>query len=179
MTHAHARSVFALVLVTLLAVVSLPSDSLAQPAATMPPANVRSVLKNYTGTIVQVDTVNRLIWTRGADGQTSTFEVPPSMPPAQLVGFRAGDLVTVSFYDGVGIRRKPAGEPPVDSGADPATGLRTATAAITAVDPSAGTITFVGPRGRYTRSAAGPADLNAFQGIAMGERADVTYYGGP
>jgi hypothetical protein len=168
--------VFAFTLVTLLAVVSLPSDGLAQPAASMPTANVRSVLKNYTGTVVQVDTVNRLVWTRGADGQTSTFEVPPSMPPAQLAGFRAGDLVTVTFYDGVGVRRKPAGEPAIDSGADPASGLRTATATITALDPAAGTVTFVGPRGRYTRSAADPADLYVFQGIAMGERADVTYY---
>ena len=89
-----------------------------------------SALKSYTGTIVRVDPDARLVTTRDAGGQTSVFEAPPSLASSQLASFRPGDMVTVTFYEGVEVRRKPAGGAPVATSVDPATGLRTATVTI-------------------------------------------------
>lgn len=139
-------------------------------------ASIRSTLKTYTGTVVQVDAAARLVTTRDADGQTSVFEAPPSLASSQLAGFRAGDVVTVTFYEGAEIRRRTAGEAPVATSVDPATGLRTATVTVTAIDPAARTITFVGPRGRYTRTVPDAAGVSALQIVNVGEKVDLTYY---
>lgn len=137
---------------------------------------IPSALKTYTGTIVEVDPTARLVTTRDTAGQTSVFEAPPSLASSQLAGFRAGDVVTVTFYEGVEIRKKPAGEAPVATSVDPATGLRTATVTVSAIDPVARTITFVGPRGRYTRTVPEGVDASVLQVVAIGEKADLTYY---
>ena len=123
-----------------------------------------SALKSYTGTIVRVDPAARLVTTRDARGQTAVFEAPPSLASSQLASFPPGDVVTVTFYEGVEVRPKPAGGAPVATSVDPATGLRTATVTITAIDPVARTVTFIGPRGRYTRTVPEGVDASHAQG---------------
>ncbi len=150
--------------------------AMAVTVAVSAQTSLRSSLTTYTGTIVTVDPAARLVTTRDAAGLTSVFEAPPSLASSQLAGFRAGDVVTVTFYEGVEIRRKPAGEAPVATSVDPATGLRTATVTVTGIDPVARTITFNGPRGRYTRTVPEGADASVLQTIAVGEKADLTYY---
>ena len=59
---------------------------------------------------------------------------------------------------------------------DPATGLRTATVTITAIDPVARTVTFTGPRGRYTRTVPEGVDASMLRALTVGERADLTYF---
>ena len=87
-----------------------------------------------------------------------------------------GDLVTVTFYEGVEVRPKPAGGAPVATSVDPATGLRTATVTVTAIDPVARTVTFTGPRGRYTRTVPEGVDASTLRALTIGERADLTYF---
>ena len=135
-----------------------------------------SVLKSYTGTIVRVDADARLVTTRDARGQTAVFEAPPSLASSQLASFPPGDVVTVTFYEGVEVRPKPAGGAPVATSVDPATGLRTATVTITAIDPVARTVTFIGPRGRYTRTVPEGVDASQLRVLTIGERAELTYF---
>ena len=135
-----------------------------------------SALKSYTGTIVRVDPAARLVTTRDAGGQTSVFEAPPALALSQLASFLPGDMVTVTFYEGVEVRPRPAGGAPVTTSVDPATGLRSATVTITAIDPVARTVTFTGPRGRYTRTVPEGVDASQLRALTIGERADLTYF---
>jgi len=171
----HARIAVVAAFCAALAADVAAQAPMGQPAAVRP-APLRSTPVTYTGTVIQIDYAARVVTTRGPDGQVTSFEAPPTMPPAQLSAIRAGDVVSVTFFEGVSIRRKPAGEPPIDTSADPSTGLRTATATIVVLDPVARTVTFVGPRGRYTRAVGEGADPAQLAAVNVGERADVTYY---
>ena len=134
-----------------------------------------SALESYTGTIVQIDPAARLVTTRDARGNT-IFEAPPSMASSQLAGFQPGDVITVTFYEGVDVRRRAAGGAPVATSVDPATGLRTATVTIAAIDLAARTISFTGPRGRYTRTVPEGVDASMLKAVTIGEKADLTYF---
>jgi hypothetical protein len=162
-----------------LAAASLPSTVSAQTGAVQTraaqPRPGWSALESYTGTIVQVDPAARLVTTRDASGNT-IFEAPPSMASSQLASFQPGDVITVTFYQGVEVRRKAVGDAPVATSVDPATGLRTATVTIVALDPAARTVSFIGPRGRYTRKVPQGVDASMFNALTVGERADVTYF---
>jgi hypothetical protein len=131
----------------------------------------------YTGTVTEIDYNTRIVTTRGTyDGQLATFEVPASVPQATLQSVRVGDTVTITYQDSIGLRRKPAGEPPVDT-VDPATRLRTATVTVTAIDQAARAITFTGASGRvYTRHVVDAANVGVLQTVAVGDRIDVSWY---
>ena len=150
-------------------------DRCAPTTATQPGPGW-SALKSYTGTIVQVDPTARRVSARDAGGQTSIFEAPAALESSELASFRPGDMVTVTFYEGVQVRPKPAGGAPVATSVDPATGLRTATVTIKAIDPVARTVTFTGPRGRYTRTVPEGVDASMLRALTIGERADLTYF---
>ena len=130
----------------------------------------------YVGTVTEIDYAKRIMTTRGVDGQLATFEVPPSVSQAQLADIQVGDLVSITYQDRIGLRKKPAGEPGVNT-VDPTTRLRTATVTVTAVDPVARTITFTGPEGRdHPRHVVDPADAELLRTVAVGDRVDVSWY---
>jgi hypothetical protein len=146
------------------------------PATAAQPAPAWSALRSYTGTIVQVEATARLVTTRDAGGETSTFEAPAAMSSSQLAGFMPGERVTVTFYEGVEVRRAAPGGAPVASSVDPATGARTATVTIVAIDPATRTVTFTGPRGRYRRIVPEGVDNSALRALTIGGKADLTYF---
>ena len=166
-------------ILAILAAAVLPTAASAQTAAAQTratePGPGWSALKSYTGTIVQIDPAARLVTTRDTRGNT-VFEAPPSMASSQLAGFQLGDVITVTFYEGIDVRRRTAGGPPVATSVDPATGLRTATVTIEAIDPAARTVSFTGPRGRYTRTVPEGVDASMLSALNVGERADLTYF---
>jgi hypothetical protein len=131
----------------------------------------------YTGTVTDIDYTTRIVTTRGsADGVLATFEVPASVPQATLQGVRVGDVVTITYQDSIALRRKPAGEPPVDT-VDPVSRLRTATVTVTAIDPGTRAITFTGASGRvYTRHVVDAVNAGVLQTVAVGDRIDVSWY---
>jgi hypothetical protein len=130
----------------------------------------------YVGTVTEIDYPARIITTRGVDGQLATFEVPASVPDAQFAGIKVGDVVSITYQDSIGLRKKPSGEPAVDT-VDRATQLRTATVTVTAVDPVARTVTFTGARGRtYTRHVVEATDVELLRTVAVGDRVDVSWY---
>ena len=169
----HLRTV---ILAALIAAAAATASAQTGATTATQPGPGWSALKSYTGTIVRVDSVARLVTTRDAGGQTSVFEAPPSLTSSQLAGFLPGDPVTVTFYEGVEVRPRPAGGAPVTTSVDPSTGLRTATVTITAIDPVARTITFIGPRGRYTRTVPEGADASQLRALTIGEKADLAYF---
>ena len=171
----HLRTAILAALAAAAAATASAQTGVVQTTATQPGPGW-SALKNYTGTIVQVDPTARRVTTRDAGGQTSVFEAPAGLASSELAGFRPGDMVTVTFYEGVVGRRKPAGEAPVATSVDPATGLRTATVTVEAIDPAARTVTFTGPRGRYTRTVPEGVDASMLRALTIGEKADLTYF---
>jgi hypothetical protein len=171
----HLRNAILAALAAAAAAPASAQAGVAQTTATQP-GPAWSALKSYTGTIVRVDPAARLVTTRDAGGQTSVFEAPPSLASSQLSGFQPGDMVTVTFYEGVEVRPRAAGGAPVATSIDPATGLRTATVTVTAIDPVGRTVTFTGPRGRYTRTVPEGVDASPLKALAIGQRADLTYF---
>jgi len=158
---------------------TVPLDASAQnsaAAATSQPAPSWSALSTYTGTIVQVDTTARVVTTRSASGRTSVFEAPPSMASSQLAAFKPGEMVTVTFYDGIDVRPRAAGGAAAAATVDPSTGLRTANVRVTAINPAARTVTFIGPRGEYTRTVPPGVDTSMFKTLVIGERAELSYF---
>ena len=164
------------ILAALVAAAAATASAQTSATTATQPGPAWSVLKSYTGTIVQVDPAARLVTTRDARGQTAVFEAPPSLASSQLASFPPGDVVTVTFYEGVEVRPKPAGGAPVATSVDPSTGLRTATVTITAIDPVARTVTFIGPRGRYTRTVPEGVDASQLRALTIGGRAELTYF---
>ena len=88
------------------AVVAWAGVASAQPAAQLTPTESIT----YTGTITDVNAPKRIITTRGPDGFLATWEVPTSVPQAQVDGLRVGQVLTVIYSDAISVRRKPAGE---------------------------------------------------------------------
>ena len=105
----HLRTAILFALAAAAAATASAQTSVVQTAATQPGPGW-SALKSYTGTIVQVDPTARRVTTRDAGGQTSVFEAPAWLASSELAAFRPGDMVMVTFYEGVEVRRKPTGE---------------------------------------------------------------------
>jgi hypothetical protein len=157
------------ILAALIAAAAATASAQTSATTATQPGPGWSALKSYTGTIVRVDSGRA----PGDDARCRradlVFEAPPSLASSQLAGFLPGDLVTVTFYEGVEVRPRPAGGAQVATSVDPATGLRTATVTITAIDPVARTVTFTGPRGRYTRTVPEGVDASQLRALTIGE----------
>jgi len=139
------------------------------------------------GKVESIDHAARTVTLRGDKGNMVTVDVPPSATRFDQV--KVGNVVTVSYYDRVVIRPKPAGEAPVDkttpptttptSGSRPGGTLatqRTATVTITGWDPANRVVSFKGPNGAsYTRGLLDTVDPSIVAGLKIGERYDVTW----
>ena len=153
------------------AVVAWAGAASAQPAAQLTPTESIT----YTGTITDVNAAKRIITTRGPDGFIATWEVPTSVPQAQVDGVRVGQVLTVTYSDAISVRKKPAGEPDVDT-VNRATGIRTATVTVGSVDAGARTVTFAGASGRtHPRRVVNSANTDLLRTIAVGDRIDVSW----
>lgn len=174
-TPEHSQSGMRIHLASTLAA-ALVVAAFTASAQTAQPAPAWAMPKTYTGTIVRVDASARRVTTRNAAGETSVFEAPTMMATAQLTTFAPGDQVTVTFNDGVQVLRKITGTATVPTSVDPTTGMRTATVTITGVDLPARTLTFIGPRGQYTRSVAAAFDSGMFKTIIIGDKVELSFF---
>jgi hypothetical protein len=130
----------------------------------------------FSATVTDIDYTGRLVTVRGSQGQVNTFEIPASVTTEQLNSIRVGDVITVTYSDAISVRRKPADEAAVDT-VDPATRVRTATVTVTAIDRTARSITFTGPRGRsFVRRLSSTADARILSDVSVGDRVDVSWY---
>src|SRR5262245_57433727 len=139
------------------------------------------------GTVEAIDHTARTVRIRGDQGNVMTLDVPQSVVRFDQV--KVGDVVTVSYYDRVNLRRKPAAEAAVDRTEAPvttaATGVlpgatvaaqRVATVTLTGWDPATRTVSFTGPKGAsYSRRLLDSTDPSILTGLKVGDRVDVTW----
>ena len=139
------------------------------------------------GTVQAVDQTARTVTIQGDKGVVVTVDVPTTATRFDQV--KVGDIVTVTYYDRVNARLKPAGEAAVDRIIEPTTTAspgalpgasrvraHEATVTVTAWDPATRVVTFTGPKGKtYTRHVMETIDPAVVAGLKVGARADVTW----
>ena len=139
------------------------------------------------GTVQAVDQAARTVTILGDKGIVVTLDVPTTATRFDQV--KVGDIVTVTYYDRVNARLKPAGEAAVDRIIEPTTTAspgalpgasrvraHEATVTVTAWNPATRVVTFTGPKGQtYTRYVMETIDPAVVAGLKVGARADVTW----
>ena len=157
----------------------------APPLATAQPREAETQ-RTVQGTVEAVDQKARTVTIRGSGGNVVTLDVPPNAERFDQV--KVGVTVTGTFYDGVSIRLKPAGEAAVDETMEPKTVAtpgdlpgatrtrqRVTTVTITGWDPVNKVVSFTGPNGTaYTRRLLDTTDPKIVAGLKTGDRVDVT-----
>ena len=140
-----------------------------------------------SGPVTAVDHTARTVTIRAPQGHLVTVDVPASATRFDQV--KVGDAVTMSYYDRVIIRLKPAGEAAVDRTMPPTTtpaagslpggtlaSQRIVTVTLTGWDATNRVVSFKGPNGAsYTRGLLDSTDANILAGLKVGERVDVTW----
>jgi hypothetical protein len=139
------------------------------------------------GPVTAIDQKARTVTIREEQGHLVTVDVPPSATRFEQV--KVGDIATISYYDRVTIRLKPAGEPAVDRTTTPTAtqaassapggtlaSQRIVTVTLTGWDPANRVVSFNGPNGAsYTRGLLDSTDANILSGLKVGEKVDVTW----
>ena len=155
-------------------------------AAAQTREGVRTEL-TVSGAVTAVDHTARTVTLRSDQGSVVTVDVPASATRFDQV--KVGDIATISYYDRVIIRLKPAGEAPVDRTMPPTTtpsagslpggtlaSQRVVTVTLTGWDPANRVVAFKGPNGAsYTRGLLDSTDPNILSGLKVGDRVDVTW----
>ena len=130
-------------------------------------------------------TIAIVVATIAASAQTKTIPGEAETITATVEAIDATTR-TLTVYDNIVLRLKPAGEPAVDttsdavtkgSGASPAgttATQRTITATIVAIDNSVPSITFKGEKVNWTYSSR-VADKAALAKVKVGDRVDITW----
>ena len=150
-----------------------------------------ATLKETTvrGTVQAVDHTARTVTIQGDDGKVVTLDVPTTATRFDQV--KVGDVVSMTYYDRVSVRPKPADEAAVNRVIEPTTTTtanpgalpgatrarhRVATMTLTALDPATRSVTFQGPKGNsYTRYVLDTVDPAVFASLKIGDRVDVTW----
>ena len=159
-------------------------------AATFATAQTREGVRTditVRGKVTAVDHTARTVTMRAEQGHLVTVDVPASATRFEQV--KVGDTVTISYYDRVIVRLKPAGEAAVDRTAPPTAtpaagslpggtlaSQRIVTVTLTGWDSANRVISFKGPNGAsYTRGLLDSTDPSIIAGLKVGDRVDVTW----
>ena len=159
-------------------------------APSMAGAQTREVTRDEVtvrGTVQAVDHTARTVTVQGEDGRAVTLDVPTTATRFDQV--KVGDIVTMTYYDRVSVRAKPAGEAAVNRVLEPTTTAnpgalpgatrarqRVSTMTLTAVNQATRSITFSGPKGEsYSRFLVETVDPTVLASLKVGDRVDVTW----
>ena len=160
----------------------LASAPVRATAQTQDAQNQRTI----QGKVEAVDQKARTVTIRGSGGGVVTLDVPPNAERFEQVV--VGATVSGTFYEGVSIRVKPAGEAAVDQTLEPKatatagdlpgatrTRQRVTTVTITGWDPKNRVVSFNGPTGTaYTRMLLDSTDPKIIAALKPGDRVDLT-----
>ena len=139
-------------------------------------------LVTVTAKVEAIDHGSRTLTIR-RDGALESIIVPAEVK--KFPEIKVGDTITARYYDSVTIRKKPAGEPAVDSSAlhetagasakptGTAAHQRTITATIAEIDMKVPSVTFKGPNNWSYSSRV--ADRDALKQVKVGDRVDITW----
>ena len=161
----------------------------APPTAAAQQPTREATLNEVTvrGTVSAIDHTARTITIQGDGGSVITLDVPTTVSRFDQV--KVGDIVTMTYYDRVSVRPKPAGEAAVNRVIEPTTTptpgalpgatrarQHVATMTLTALDPATRSVTFSGPKGNaYTRHLMDTVDPAVLASLKVGDRVDVTW----
>jgi hypothetical protein len=134
-----------------------------------------------TATVEAVEQASRTVVLRTKEGALRAVQLGPN---AQIANIHAGDTVTATYYENIILRKKPAGEPDVDTleaaaqrgtgKAGGTIGLQQAvTATVSAVDLNVPSISLTGPRGWSYSSKV--QDKKALDQVKVGDKIDITW----
>jgi Cu/Ag efflux protein CusF len=155
----------------------------AKPAAAQPPASVsKTAIVTETATIVAIDSTNRLVALKGADGAVETIAVAPEMQ--RFAELKVGDVVTFKYHESVVFAiQKPGDKAPVDkasvergTGAKPSGKVsQTLTTVVTvmAIDAAVPSITIKNDKGETMHFKV--EDKANLTGVKVGDKVQVTY----
>jgi len=159
----------------------------SQPATSPMLTRNEMEIRNFTGTITDIDYANRELSLQGPDGRIETYGVDERVQ--RFNEAKVGDKVTLDYYLGVNAEvRKPTAEeeqnPLVvlqsagragrdESPAAHATRQVRAVVTIEALDRSAQTVTVKGPRGKYF--VARVADPSRLEKVRIGQTILMTF----
>lgn len=163
-----------------------PSPAPAAPAAKPAPKPAIGEARQVTvrGSISAIDKDNRTVTLKGPKGRTVTIEVAD---PTKLAALKVGDPVVGTYVEALAIEVKKAGsgapgasmqEQRVGSkpGENPAGAIGrriTVTAAITAVNPNAPSVTIKGPKGNVETVKV--KDAKNLANVKVGDLVEITY----
>jgi len=139
--------------------------------------------ETVTATVVKVNQKTREVTVKTDKGKEYTFVAGDQVK--NLAQVKKGDIITAVYTEAIAYEVKKHGTPGVQTttataaakpGEKPAGGVAqqtTVTVTITAIDPKAPTVTFMGPRGnKETVKVRDPKNLN---GVKVGDMVDITY----
>ncbi|MFL6547776.1 MAG: hypothetical protein ACJ8OJ_03730 [Povalibacter sp.] len=162
-----------------------PLAAIAQPTE---PVQVDRV-QQLSATVVSVDVAKRMVELRSGE-ETKTIQVPPDV--RNLAQVKPGDLVVVTYHEGLGAEFKRPGESktvgvldttaatsrmPEGSKPGAAVGSKVkTTVVIEAVDRSANSVTFTGPSGMIrTVDVVDPKAQQFIGTLKKGDHVELTY----
>lgn len=137
--------------------------------------------ETVTATVEAVEQASRTVVIRTKDGELRSVQLGPN---AKIGEIHVGDSVNATYYENIIVRKKPAGEPDVDTleaaahrsaaKAGGSVGIQQAiTATITAIDMNVPSISLSGPRG-WTYSSK-VQDKKALEQVKVGDKVDITW----
>jgi hypothetical protein len=168
---------FVVPIIGALVLVSMAHTAMAQAKT------VRSEMRTETATVEAIEASTRTLTLKKPDGTFVQTVAGPDIK--RFAEVKVGDTVNARYYENVVIRLKQPGESEVVSGVKGTSGSEqvlpggtrakqvTITATITAIDPSAPTITFTGPNGwMYTSKVQ---DTEALAKVKVGDKFDIVW----
>ena len=139
--------------------------------------------QTVTATVVSVNQKTREVTIKTKDGQQHSFIAGDDVK--NLAQVKKGDIITAVYTEAIAYEVKEHGKTGVTTttasagaapGSKPAGAVAqqtTVTVMITAIDPNAPTVTFMGPRGnKETIKVRDPKNL---VGVKVGDKVDITY----
>ncbi|HVY74023.1 MAG TPA: hypothetical protein VG890_04290 [Puia sp.] len=169
------------ILIALTVLISLTTLAQDTTKATRGQAVISST--TVTATVLKVNQKTREVTIKTEDGQEHTFVAGKNV--RNLAQVKKGDIITANYTEALAYEIREHGETALnqaqaaaraDSGARPAAlaaQKTTLTVRVTAIDPSAPSVTFIGPRGNTkTLIVKDPQKLN---GVKVGDLVDITY----
>jgi ribosomal protein S1 len=139
--------------------------------------------QTVTATVLSVNQKTREVTIKTQDGQTHSFIASDDVK--NLPQVKKGDIITAVYTEAIAYEVKEHGATGVTTssaaasakpGEKPAAAMAqqtTVTVLITAIDPNAPTVTFMGPKGnKETIKVRDPKNL---VGVKVGDKVDITY----
>lgn len=156
----------------------------AESATTAPHGKAVLSTKTVTATVTKIDQKTREVTIKDANGKEDSFVAEPAVK--NLAQVKVGDVVTATYTEAVAYMVKKGGSTmgattsegvsAAAEGKKPAArahSTTTVTVMVTAIDPSAPSVTFKGPQGNERTVMV--KDPSKLEGVKVGDTVEIAY----